>query len=158
VDTQTKNKTPGYTFCNKKALLKSGDIESNPGPRYTLLLNHPQIHLEWQKTYFYNKTTQIKPEYNHIFELFKPYLNHTQTTHINPHLTQFCINNNHCLKNYLFYAILIKLAPTPMQSNYLIVENSIQWTTNLIKNLIESPKPLPTHIYYKNSTKKTHLL
>jgi hypothetical protein len=80
ITTQTKIKTPNYTFYNKTTLLKCGDIESNPGPRNTLLLNHPQIHQERQKTYFYNKTTQIKPEYNHIFDLYEPYLNHTQTT------------------------------------------------------------------------------
>jgi hypothetical protein len=123
-------------------LLKCGDIESNPGPRYTSLLNHPQIHHERQKTYFYNKTTQIKPEYNHIFVLFEPYLNNTQAINTNQHLTQFCINNNQCQKNYLFYAILITLAPTPTQSNNLIAENSTQWTTNLIKKT--NPKA-PTH-------------
>jgi hypothetical protein len=140
----SKNKIPNYTFHNKKILLKCGDIESNPGPRPILLLNHPQVHREKQKTYFFNKTIQIKPEYNHILELFKPYLNHTQTTNTNPHLTQFCRNNNHCLESYLFYAILITLAPTPTQFNQLIAKNSTQWTTNLIKILIECPNPLPT--------------
>jgi hypothetical protein len=140
----TKTKTPNYIFHNAKTLLKCGDIESNLGPRFTFLLNQPQIHQEKQKTYFYSKTTQLKPEYKHIFELFNPYLNYTQTSTINPHLAQFCRNNNHCPKNYLFYAILITLAPTPAQCNSLIEENSTQWTTNLIKNLIKSPKPLPT--------------
>jgi hypothetical protein len=150
---QANNKLPKFTqnYHNKKALLKCGDIESNLGPRHNLLLNHRQIHHERQQTYFYNKTTQIKPEYNHIFEIFEPYLKNTQTTNINQHLIQFCTNNNHCPKNYLFYAILITLAPTPTQSNNLIAENSTQWTTNLIKNLIEGSKPLPTnpHILQK---------
>jgi hypothetical protein len=126
-------KIPNYTYLNTKSLLKCGDIESNPGPRFTLLLNHPQIHLEKQKTYFYNKTIQIKPEYKHIFETFIPYLNHTQTININPHLKQFCMNNNHCPASYLFYAILITLVPTPTPCNQLIGENSTQWTTKLIK-------------------------
>jgi hypothetical protein len=85
-----------YTFNNNKSLLKCGDIESNLGPRPTLMFNHPQEHVEKQKTYFFHKTTQIKPEYNHILDLFKPYLNYTHTSNINPHLTQFCRNNNHC--------------------------------------------------------------
>jgi hypothetical protein len=144
-NTQTNKKIPQYKFYNKKELTKCGDIECNPGPITNLLLNHPQIHHERQKTYFSNKTTQIKPEYNHIFELFKPYLSHTQTNNINQQLTQFCINNNHCPKSYLFYAILITLAPIPAQSNQLIIENSTQWTTNLIKSLNESPNPLPTN-------------
>jgi hypothetical protein len=134
-----------YTFHNFKSLLSCGDIERNLGPRPTLLLNHPQAYPEKQKTYFYHKTTQIKPEYNHILELFKPYLNCTQTTNINPQLTQFCKNNNHCLASYLFYAILIILAPTPTQCNQLIAENSIQWITNLIKKLIDCPNPLSTN-------------
>jgi hypothetical protein len=159
ITTQTKIKTPNYTFYNKTTLLKCGDIESNPGPRNTLLLNHPQIHQERQKTYFYNKTTQIKPEYNHIFDLYEPYLNHTQTTNMNQHLTQFCINHNHCPKSYLFYTILITLAPTPTQSNQLITENSTQWTTNLIKNLTECHNPLPTdqHKLQKFHSENPHI-
>jgi hypothetical protein len=43
---QTNNKPSNYNYYNKKALLKCGDIESNPGPRHTLLLNHPQMHHE----------------------------------------------------------------------------------------------------------------
>jgi hypothetical protein len=69
-------------------LLKCGDIEHNPGPQVNLLVNHPRIHHERQKTYFYNKITQIKPEYNHIFELFKPYLNYPSTTNTIQHLIQ----------------------------------------------------------------------
>jgi hypothetical protein len=115
-----------YTFFNKKTLLKCGDIESNHGLRINLLINHPQIHHKRQKTYYYNKTTQIKPEYNHIFELFKPYFNHPLNINTNQQLTQFCINNNQCPQSYLFYAILIILAPTPEQSNQLIAENSTQ--------------------------------
>ena len=121
----TKNKTT-YIFHNKKTLLKSGDIESNPGPRPNLLSNHPQRHLEKQKTYFYNKTTQIKPEYRHILKIFIPYLYHTQTINTNPHLIQFCRNHNHCPESYTFYAILITLAPTPTQCNQPIAENSTQ--------------------------------
>jgi hypothetical protein len=74
---QTKRKITTYIFYNKKALLKCGDIECNLGPKFNRLLNHLQIHQERQKTYFYNKTTQIKPEYNHIFELF----NHSSIIH-----------------------------------------------------------------------------
>jgi exonuclease III len=116
-------------------LIKCGDIESNPGPRCTLLLNHPQEHLEKQKTYFFHKTIQIKPEYNHIFVLFQPYLKHTQNTNINPYLTQFCRNNNHC------------------------PESSIQWTINLIKNLNENPNPLPIaqHKLIKFHSKNPHI-
>jgi hypothetical protein len=54
------------------------------------------------------------------------------------------MNNDLCLESYLFYAILITLAPTPTQSNNLIVENSTQWTISLINKLLEIPNPLPT--------------
>jgi exonuclease III len=159
---QANIKPPKSTqnYHNKKDLLKCGDIESNPGPKHNLLLNHPQIHHEKQQMYFYNKTTQIKPEYNHIFENFEPYLKNTQTNNMHPHLTQFCTTNNHCPKNYLFYAILITLAPTPTQSNNLIADNLTQWTTNLIKNLIENPKPLPTnlHILQKFHTENSQIM
>jgi hypothetical protein len=153
--TQIENE---YTF--KKSLLKCGDIESNPGPRPIPLFNHPQEHVEKQKTYFFHKTSQIKPEYNHIMDLFKLYLNHTHTSNINPHLTQFCRDNNHCPESYLFYAILTTLAPTPTQCNQLIEENSTQWTTNLIKNLMEHPHPLSTdqHKLIKFYSENEHII
>jgi hypothetical protein len=77
-----------------------------------------------------------------------------QASNINPHLAQFCRNNNHYPKSYLFYAILITLSPTPTQCNSLIVENSTQWTTILIKNLIEGPNPLLIEPY---KVQKFHL-
>jgi hypothetical protein len=55
------------------------------------------------------------------------------------------MDNSHYPQNYLFYAILITLAPTPTQCNQIIGENSTQWTTKLIKNLTESINPLPTN-------------
>jgi hypothetical protein len=144
-------KKPNYTYQNKKLLLSCGDIESNPGPKFTLLLNHPQSHLIKHKTYFYKNTTQIKTEYVYIFESFEPYLDQTQTNTRNQQLTQFCINNHHCPKNHLFYAILITLAPTPTHCNQLIGENSTQWTTNLIRKLTDNTDPLPfdPHILQK---------
>jgi hypothetical protein len=116
--------TPSYTFHNKKAKLICGDIERTPNPKFTLLLNHPQIHQEKHKTYFYKNITQLKTEYKHIFRIFKPYLDHTHIENTNPHLKQFCINNQQCPHNHLFYAILLTLAPTPTQCNKLISENS----------------------------------
>ena len=142
----TKNK-PTYTFHNKKILLKYGDIESNFGPKPTLLANHPQIDMVKQKTYFYKKTIQIKPEYKHILKTFLPYLYHIQTVTINPHLTQFCKDHNHSPKNYTFYALIITLATTPTQCNQLIADNSTQWTIRLIRNLLEWPNPMPTDQY-----------
>jgi hypothetical protein len=96
---------------------------------------------------------------NHISNIHKPPTQTTITNTNTNHLTQFCINNNHCPKNYLFYAILITLAPTPTQSNNLIAENSIQWTTKLIKSLVESPTPLPIelHILQIFHSENTHI-
>jgi hypothetical protein len=140
----TTRKTPGYTFFNKILFLRCGDIEKNPGPKFTLLLNHPQIQQEKYNTYFYKNTTQIKIEYIHIFELFKPYLTHTHIENTNPHLKQFCINNQQYPHNHLFYAILITLAPTPTQCNQLISENFTRWTLILLKKKTNNPTPLPT--------------
>jgi hypothetical protein len=152
-------KTPNYTYQNKKLLLRCGDIERNPGPKFTLLLNHPQSHQEKHKTYFYKNTTQIKFEYAHIFESFEPYLNQTQTNTTNQQLTQFSMNNHHCPKNQLFYALLITLAPTPTQCNQLIGENSTQWTTNLIRKLTNNTNPLPSgpHILQKFHSENQHI-
>jgi hypothetical protein len=141
--TPPKRKILGNTFHNKKSILCCSDIEKNPGPKLTLLLNHLQIHQEKHNTYFYKNTIQIKIKYDHIFESFKPYLNHTHIENTNPHLLQFCINNQQHPHNHLFYAILITLASTPLQCNQLISENSTQWTTTLLNKIINNPTPLP---------------
>jgi hypothetical protein len=120
-------------------LLICGDVEKNPDPKLNLLLNHPQIHQEKHNIYFYKNTIQIKIEYEHILELFKPYLNHTHTENTNPYLKQFCINNQQHLHNYIFYAILITLAPTPTQCNQLISKNSTHWTLTLLNKIINNP-------------------
>jgi hypothetical protein len=115
----TKNRILKYTFYDEKSILICRDIESNPGPKFTLLLNHPQEHLEKQKTYFYKNATQIKNEYIHILELFKSHLTRTHTETTNLHLKEFCINNQQYPLTHLFFAILITLAPTPTQCNQL---------------------------------------
>jgi hypothetical protein len=139
-----KRYTLKATFHDKKLILSCGDIESNPGPKFTLLLNHPQEHLEKYKTYFYKNTTQIKNEYIHILEVFKPYLNHTYRENTNPQLKQFCINNQQCSDHHLFFAILITLAPTPTQCNQLISKNLTRWTLILLNKIINNITPLPT--------------
>jgi hypothetical protein len=123
---KTNRKIPNYTFHNKKSILICGDIEKNPDPKFTFLLNHPQIHHKKHNIYFYKNTTQLRIEYKYIFEEFQPYLNQTHIENTNPHLVQFCTNNQQYPQNHLFYTILIMLAPTPTQCNQLINENSIQ--------------------------------
>jgi hypothetical protein len=147
------------SYHNNTLLLRCGDIESNQEPKLPLLLNHPQSHQEKHKTYFYKNTTQINIEYAHIFESFEPYLNQIQTNTTNQQLTQFCMNNHHCPKNHLFYAILITLAPTSTQCNQLIGENSTQWTTNLIRKLTNNTNPLPSspHILQKFHPEYPHI-
>jgi hypothetical protein len=142
---EAKNHIPNKQTPNKSThllLLTCGDIERNPGPKLNLLLNHPQIHQEKHNTYFYKNTTQIKIEYEHIFETFKPYLNHTHTENTNPHLKQFCINHQQYPHNHLFYAILITLACTPTQCNQLISENSTHWTSILLNKITNNLTPI----------------
>jgi hypothetical protein len=69
------------------------------------------------------------------------------------------MNNHHCPKNQLFYAILITLAPTSTQCNQLIGENCTQWTTNLIRKLTNNTNPLPSdpHILQKFHSKNPHM-
>jgi hypothetical protein len=157
--TPPKKKTLSNTFYNKKTILCCGDIETNPGPKFTLLLNHPQIHQEKHNTYFYKNSIQIKIEYDHIFESFKPYLNHTHTENTNPHLLQFCINNQQHPQEHLFFAILITLTSTPPQCNQLISVNSTQWTNTLLNKIINNPTPLPTepHALKKNFLDNPHI-
>jgi hypothetical protein len=69
------------------------------------------------------------------------------------------MNNHHCPKNQLFYAILITLAPTPTQYNQLIGDNSTQWTANLIRKLTNNTNSLPSgpHILQKYHSENPHI-
>jgi hypothetical protein len=155
----TRRITPNHTSHDKKTVLTCGDKEKKPSLKLTLLLDHPQTHQEKHNVYFYKNTIQIKTEYIHILELFKPYLNHTQTNNTNPPLSQLCINNQQSPHSHLFYAILITLAPTLTQYNQLIIENSTQWTITLLNKLINNPTPLSIepHILQKFHLKNPHI-
>jgi outer membrane protein OmpA-like peptidoglycan-associated protein len=100
-----KNKQKDTQRYHNQILSKPCDNKKNPiGPITKIhTKNKPNKQKRnHKKTYFYNKTTQLKPEYNHILELFKLYLKSTQITTTNQHLTQFCINNNMCLESTYF--------------------------------------------------------
>jgi hypothetical protein len=119
-----KINTTSYTYHNKLLLLLSKDIKNNLGSIMNILQNHPQMHHDKYKTYFYKNTIQLKDEYQHLFEPFIPYSNQTNNnTH--PHYAQFCILNNHCPQLNLLYASVFALATTPIQCKIVITPNTI---------------------------------
>ena len=79
----------------------------------------------------------------YTFKVFESYLNHIHTKNTNPHLKQFCIDNQQYPLNHLFFAILIILAPIPTQCNQLISENSTRWTFMLLNKIINNTIQLP---------------
>ena len=80
-----KNKTKLKNLHNiiQNILLKSGDIELNPGPMPNVLKEHPPAHRSRSKTYFIPNTIKFHPEYQHITHIFSPLLNTNHPNHNN---------------------------------------------------------------------------
>ena len=82
------------TFDKSLILLRSGDIEINPGPMLDILETHPSPHRRRYKTYFFTCTIKLQPEYQHLAKTFSPILKADHPNHINairnfPYLTRY---------------------------------------------------------------------
>ena len=64
-------------------MLRSGDIEVNPGPMPNILETHPPPHRRRYKTYFITCTIKLQPEYQHLAKKFSPILKIDHPNHIN---------------------------------------------------------------------------
>ena len=71
-----------YVIDNSLILLRSGDIELNPGPLNNLLQNHPPIHIKRNKLYFMSGTIGIKLKYKSIGTNYEPFLNTNHPSHL----------------------------------------------------------------------------
>ena len=63
-----------YSFNKSLIMLRSGDIEVNPGPMPNILETHPPPHRQRYKTYFITCTIKLQPEYQHLAKTFSPIL------------------------------------------------------------------------------------
>ena len=68
------NKIYYYYSTDKSLLLKSGDIETNPGAMPNKLETHPPPHRQRYKTYFIECTIKLQPEYQHLAKTFSSIL------------------------------------------------------------------------------------
>ena len=147
----------GYHFINKLALLKCGDIESNPGPMPNMLHKHPTIHKRIANTYFIPNTIKLHPEYQHLANSFAPILKndhplHQQSILTFPYLHQYLQTQNHSPLPHLLYAIIIIINPSINMCNNILAQPNtyqfnIEWTNTLIHKLANLNKPLERHIH-----------
>ena len=83
-----------YSLDKSLILLRSGDIETNPGPMSIVLETHPPPHRCRYKTYFITCTIKLQPEYQHLAKKFSSILKIDHPNHINatrnfPYLTRY---------------------------------------------------------------------
>jgi hypothetical protein len=135
LQSKSKNQKPKRTtqiFCNISNYLflkLCRDIEINPSLRLNILKNHPASHHDRHETYFSKNTLvtlQLRMEYNHIYNMFLPYLIQPQTTNLYPPLPRFCTQHNCNPPMILFYTIIVPIALTPTQCEILIAQNLTQ--------------------------------
>ena len=109
-------KTYCYSFDKALILLKSGDIETNPGPMPNILETHSPPLRRRYKTYFITCTITLQPKYQHLAKTFSPILKIDHPNHINatrnfPHLTRFQNKKRQYPALRLLFALIITISP-----------------------------------------------
>ena len=99
-------------------LLRCGDIEPNPRPCHPLIANLPPNYNTCSSCYFLPKTIKLKPEYQHIAQIFAPNLltthpTHTQKTLSHPHLYHFIQTHNSHPSPQILYILILAMSPSP---------------------------------------------
>ena len=109
-------KTYYYSFDSSLILLRSGDIEVNPGPMPNILETHPSPYRRRYKTYFITCTIKLQPEYQHLTKTFSPILKIDHPNHINairnfPYLTRYLNQKRQHLVPRLLFALITTISP-----------------------------------------------
>ena len=145
-------KTHYYSFDKSLILLKSGDIETNPGPMPNILETHPPPHRRRYKTYFITCTIKLQPEYQHLAKTFSPILKIDHPNHINatrnfPHLIR-CLNQKrqHPAPRLLF-ALITTISPDINSCEHQLINIPNQdWTSILLDRMSILRNPPERHI------------
>ena len=119
-------KTHYYSFDKSLILLKSGDIETNPGPMLNILETHPPLHKQRYKTYFITCTIKLQPEYQHLAKTFSPILKIDHPNHINatrnfPYLIRYLNQKRQHPAPRLLFALITIISPDINSCEYQLI-------------------------------------
>ena len=141
-----------YSFDKALILLKSGDIETNPGPMPNILETHPPPHRRRYKTYFITYTIKLQPEYQHLAKKFSPILKIDHPNHINatrnyPHLTRYLSQKRQHPTLRLLFALITTISPDLNSCEHQLMNIPNQdWTSTLLDRMSTLRNPPERHI------------
>ena len=139
-----------YYCChidNSLQLLKSEDIETNPGPMPNILETHPSPHRRRYKIYFVECTIKLQPEYQHLAKTFSPVLKMDHPNHINatrnfPYLIRYLNLNRHHPEARILFALITTISPDINSCEHQLIQilNS-NWTSILLVKMTTLRNP-----------------
>ena len=139
------------TFNKSLILLRSGDIEKNPGPMPDILKTHPSPHRRRYKTYFITCTIKLQPEYQHLAKTFSPILKTDHSNHINatrsfPYLTRYLNKKRQHPVPRLLFALITTISPDINTCEHQLINIPNQdWTTTLLDRMTTPRNPPERH-------------
>ena len=140
------------TFNKSLILLRSGDIEKNPGPMPDILKTHPPPHKRRYKTYFITCTIKLQPEYQHLAKSFSPILKIDHPNHINatrsfPYLTRYLDQKRQHPVSRLLFALITTISPDINTCEHQVINIPNQdWTTILLDKMTTLRNPPERYI------------
>ena len=141
-----------YSFDKALILLKSRDIEANPGPMTNILETHSSPHRQRYKTYFITCTIKLQPEYQHLAKTFSPILKIDHPNHINatrnyPHLIRYLSQKRQHPALRLLFALITNISPDLNSCEHQIMNIPNQdWTSTLLDKMSTLRNPPESHI------------
>ena len=142
-----------YSFNKSQKLLRSGDIEINPGPMSNILETHPPPHRRRYKTYFITYTIKLQPEYQHLAKTFSPILKTDHPNHINatrnfPYLIKYLNQKRQHPVPRLLFALITTISPNINACKHQLINIPNQdWTSILLDKMTTLRNPPERHIY-----------
>ena len=140
------------TFGKSLILLRSGDIEKNPGPMLDILETHPSLHKRRYKTYFITCIIKLQLEYQHFAKTFSPILktdhpNHITATRNFPYLTRYLNQKRQHPTPRLLFALITTISPDINTCEYQLINIPNQdWTATLLDRMTTLRNPIERHI------------
>jgi hypothetical protein len=139
-------------FPTHLLLLRSGDIETNPGPMPNIIQAHPSTHKNRCKMYFIPCTIKLQPEYQQLAKTFAPSINLTHPNHQDaitnyPHLSKYIYQNQHHPPPRILYALIITISPVIKACDQILIQiPEPDWTTTLLVKMTLLQNPPERHI------------
>ena len=133
-------------------MLRSGDIETNPGPMPNILETQLPPHRRRYKTYFITCTIKLQPEYQHLAKKFSSLLKIDHPNHINatrnfPYLTRYLNQKRQHPTSRLLFALITTISPNINSCEHQLINIPNQdWTSLLLDRMSTLRNPPERHI------------